>query len=123
MSLEKITKLASVEIIFPDRAVNVAWHTYITENGDVISGPSIHRKAFPNEDISEVLPEITEFVSADYLQVVAQNAKLAQQAVELEASNAEHVRAIADLQSMLAQRDARIADLEALHQSQPTGAT
>lgn len=123
MALEKITKIASIEILFPARAVNAAWHTYITENGEVISGPSIHRKAFPNEDISEVLPEITDFVSADYLQVIAQNVQLVQQAVELEASNAEHVRTIADLQSMLAQRDARIADLEALHQSQPTGAT
>lgn len=84
MSLEKITKLASVEIIFPDRAVNAAWHTYITENGDVISGPSIHRKAFPNEDISEVLPEITEFISADYLQLVAQNTQLLQQIAALE---------------------------------------
>ena len=76
MSLEKVTQLHSVEIIFPSRAINAAWHTNITEDGEVISGPSIHRKAFPAEDISELIPEIQEFVSADYLSLVSENTQL-----------------------------------------------
>lgn len=89
MSLEKVTKLASVEIVFPERAINAAWHTYITENGAVISGPSIHRKAFPNEDISELMPEIAEFISADYLQVVAENVQLIHEVEVLKAQLAK----------------------------------
>lgn len=96
--LEKLTQLASIEILFPSRAINAAWHTHITENGEVISGPSIHRKAFPGEDISEILPEIQDVVSADYVAALAQNAQLTQQLAQAGAD--------------IAAKDARIAALE-----------
>lgn len=122
MSLEKITSLASIEILFPSRAINAAWHTFITEDGNVISGPSIHRKAFPNEDISEVLPEITDFVSADYLQLVSESAQQGQLIAQLQAAVAEQQAHIAALQSIVAQREARITELEALPPSPQEGA-
>jgi hypothetical protein len=107
MSLEKVTQLASIEVIFPSRAINVAWHTYITEDGVIISGPSVHRKAFPGEDISEVLPEIADFVSAEYLQLVSEGAQQSQ--------------LVAQLQAAVAERQARIAELEALVQALQAG--
>lgn len=58
MAIEKTTNLATVEIIFSDRAVNAAWHTYITEDGEVISGPSIHRRAFSADELADVQPAI-----------------------------------------------------------------
>lgn len=122
MTLEKQTALASVEILFPSRSVQVAWHTFISEGGVVISGPSIHRKAFPNEDIAEVLPEITDFVSADYLQLVSDSAQQGQLIAQLQAAVAEQQAHIAALQSLVAQRDARITALEAMPPSQQEGA-
>jgi len=84
MSLEKTTQLASIEILFPGRAINAAWHTYIEEDGVVISGPSIHRKAFPNDEISELFPEISDFVSADYLRLIRECEQKARRIAELE---------------------------------------
>lgn len=120
--MEKKTQLASIEMLFPSRAIHAAWHTYVTEDGEVVFGPSIHRKAFPNEDISEILPEIAEFVSADYVQLIAENAQQVQQIAQLQAALAEHQTRIADLDLIVAQRDARIAELENALAQQQAGA-
>lgn len=101
MTLEKVTQIASIEVIFPSRSINAAWHTYITEDGVEISGPAILRKSFPGEDISEVLPEISDFVSADYLRLVAENAQQTQLIAQLQNSAAEYQRRIAELEALL----------------------
>lgn len=102
MSLEKVTQLASIEIIFPSRAINAAWHTNITEGGEVISGPSIHRKAFPAEDISELMPEIEAFISADYLNLVSENTQQAQLVAQIQAALDVANMRIAQLESQAA---------------------
>ncbi|MPT10922.1 hypothetical protein [Comamonas sp.] len=81
MSLEKVTALNSVEIVFPSRSINVSWHTSIVEDGVVISGPSIHRTAFSAENSAEVIPEISSVVSADYLATVQENSVLKEEAI------------------------------------------
>lgn len=53
MSLEKITSLHSIEIL-SNGGVNVRWDTSITEDGVVISGPNIHRRAFSTDELSDV---------------------------------------------------------------------
>lgn len=57
MSLEKITNLHSIEILSAG-GVNARWDTSITENGEVISGPSIHRRAFSVEKLADIQPAI-----------------------------------------------------------------
>lgn len=107
--LEKITQLASIEILFPSRGINAAWHASITENGVVISGPSIHRKAFPQEDISELMPEINAYVSADYLRLVAETAQQSQLIAQLQNSAAEYQRRITELEVLLQSAQPRAA--------------
>lgn len=98
MALEETTYLASIEILFPSRAINARWDTVITRDSKPVAPPSIHRKAFPGEDISEILPEIQGVVSADYVAALAQNAQLTQQVTQAAAE--------------IAAKDARIAALE-----------
>lgn len=62
MSLEKITNLHSIEIL-PNSGVNVRWDTSITENGEVISGPNIHRRAFSAEELADIQPEINALIA------------------------------------------------------------
>lgn len=85
MSLEKTTTLASVEVVFPSRCVNLAWHTYVSEDGEVISGPSVHRKAYPAEDVGEALAEINAYVPGEYMAALAQIHALQQQVAQLQA--------------------------------------
>lgn len=125
MSIKEVTQLHSIEILFPFRAINARWDTYIAKDGENVYGPSIHRKAYPADDISEILPEISQFVSKDYLKLVAQTAQQAQQIAQLQAAVVEHqdrnaeleIRYrdyVAVLEAAVAQRDARITKLEAM---------
>lgn len=58
MALEEETYLASVEVLFPSGAVNVRWETVITRDGEVISGPNIHRRALSAEELGDVVAAI-----------------------------------------------------------------
>lgn len=112
MALEEKTYLASVELLFPNGGINARWDTVITRDGEVISGPVVHRRGFAADELAEILPEIQGAVSADYVQLFAENAQQVLQIAQLQAALAEHQGRIADLNLIVAQRDAGIAELE-----------
>jgi hypothetical protein len=63
MTLYKETKLASIELLPESGGLNVAWHTNIVENGEVISGPAIHRRAFAADELADIQPSIDLLVA------------------------------------------------------------
>lgn len=72
MSIEKVTKLSEISILFPTRAINVRWDSYFAENSVPVSQPEIFRRAYTGDDISEIAKEISDFVTVDYLQAVSE---------------------------------------------------
>jgi hypothetical protein len=58
MALEEKTHLASIEVLFPSGAINARWDTVITRDGEVISGPNIHRRAYSAEELDDVVAAI-----------------------------------------------------------------
>lgn len=65
MTLEKITRLHSVEILARYGAIQAAWHTNIYEDGNLIAGPSIHRAAYKVTDASVLPAEVAAQISAE----------------------------------------------------------
>lgn len=103
MSLERVTKLATLEILFQQRAIHVAHHTFIMEGDVVISGPTIHRQAFAEaDDKTAILAEIADYVSADYVLIVAENQNLQQQLAQALSENQALSARVSELETTIA---------------------
>lgn len=123
MPLQRVTKLHSIEVLFPIRAINARWDSFIEENGERITEPTIVRKGYPSEDFDELLPQISDLVTEGYLAMVAETKGLQDQIAALQSSLAEKealihqsVAAMQAMEAELAASAAKIFDLEAAAQ-------
>ena len=101
MALEKVKELYSIEILVPSKAINAAWHTYIMEDGEVISGPSVFRAAYPHEDMALIQPEIDAVVGAQYSGMVNDLAVANARITTLTDENLALMTQVSDLQAQL----------------------
>lgn len=76
MTIVKQTHLHSVKILLSAGAIQATWHINIVEDGQVIAGPTIHRRAYKVTS-ADVLPDdVLAQVSAETLAALIEHCRL-----------------------------------------------
>lgn len=109
MSLEEKTHLGSIEVLFPSGAINARWDTVITRDGEPITAPTYHRKAYAANDLIEIQQEIEEVLDKEYLRIAGE---MTTQKANLQVVTVERDAAVQQIEHLHSSYGARIAELE-----------